>query len=202
MTPRARTAARACGVTLLVAGVLGLLHALGVGLRILFATAMVFAFVMLVMPWVGVRWFDATVLWVRGRFWAGDQGRFHSFGGVPLQVDDDGRNVWVDGEGLQRALGRREPEPALAARHAGRWRRSPDGTLMLRVDAVVDWLNTMPGRDDPRVQRLRRYFEREVLYPAGQRRQRAGVAAPAPGPRPAPAPAPRPAPGRDAGESS
>jgi hypothetical protein len=45
---------------------------------------------------------------------------------------------------------------------------------MLRVDAVVLHLNTMAGRHDPRVQRLRRYFEREVLYPASRRRIRGG----------------------------
>jgi hypothetical protein len=72
-----------------------------------------------------------------------------------------------------RVLGRRKPEASLAARFTGHWRRDDDGdTLMLRVDAVVRHLGTMPGREDPRVQRLRRYFEREVLYPASQRRAR------------------------------
>jgi hypothetical protein len=71
-----------------------------------------------------------------------------------------------------RVLGRREAEDVLAARHTGRWQRDEDGVLMLRVDAVVQRLAAMPGRDEPRVQRLRRYFEREVLFPASQRRAR------------------------------
>jgi hypothetical protein len=165
-------AGRALTVTALTAAVTGGLHLLGVGLPLLLALAVLVAFVTLVVPWLGVRWLDAIVLQLRSWFWAAEQGRFHSFGGVPLQIDDDGRDVWVDGPGLLRALGRREPEDALAARHAGHWRRDPQGVLMLRVDAVVRYLSAMPGRNEPRIQRLRRYFERDVLYPASQRRQR------------------------------
>lgn len=165
--------ARAALVAVVTAALLGGLHALGVGLPLLWGLGVVVAVVTLTTPWVGVRWADAIVLWLRGRLWASDQGRFHSFAGVPLQIDDDGRHVWVDGDGLQRALGRREPDDVLAARLAGHWRRRDDGALMLRVDAVVRLLATMPGRDAPRVQRLRRYFEREVLFPANRRRTRA-----------------------------
>jgi hypothetical protein len=147
------------------------LHLLGVGLKLLLATAILIAFVAWALPWIGVRWLDDATLWVRGLFWARQQGRFHSFGGIPLHVEDDGRYMWVDGEGLMRVLDKREPEEALAARHSGHWRRNEEGLLMLRVDAVVQHLNTMPGRELPRVQRLRRYFQREVLYPASRRRE-------------------------------
>ncbi len=164
-------ASRAIAVGVLIAGVLGLLHLLGVGLKLLLALGIVIAVVAWALPFIGVRWLDAAILAVRTLFWAREQGRFHSFGGVPLRIEDDGRHMWVDGDGLMRVLGRREPEEALAARHAGAWRRSDDGVLMLRVDAVVRHLGTMPGRDAARVQRLRRYFEREVLYPAGRRRE-------------------------------
>ena len=155
-----------------IAAVLGVLHLLGVGLPLLYLVAATIAFIGLTLPLTGVRLLDDIVAWVRNHFWAAQQGHFHAFGGVPLQIDDDGRHVWVDGAGYMRALGRSEPEDALAARHAGRWQRTERGVLMLRVDAVVQNLATMPGRDDPRVQRLRRYFEREVLFPADQRRQR------------------------------
>lgn len=167
-------ATRALAVGLFIAGVLGLLHLLGVGLKLLLALGLVLAFVGIVLPRVGVRWLDDAVAWVRGRFWAREQGHFHSFAGVPLHVEDDGRHVWVDGAGFMRAVGRIEPEDALAARLSGHWRRTNNGVLLLRVDAVVNHLNTMPGREDPRVQRLRRYFERELLFPAATRRQRAG----------------------------
>ena len=162
---------RALGLAVVIAAVLGVLHLWGVGLKLLLALAIVIAFVAWALPWMGVRWLDAATLWVRGRFWAREQGRFHSFGGVPLHIEDDGRHVWVDGGGLMRILDKREPEEALAARHSGHWQRNADGLLMLRVDAVVQHLNTMPGRDLPKVQRLRRYFEREVLYPAGRRHE-------------------------------
>ena len=164
-------AARALVVGASIAGLLGLLHLMGVGLKLLFALGVFISVTILVVPWVVANWVGDIKRFVRARFWAREQGVFHSFGGVPLRVEDDGRHVWVDGDGYMRALGRREPEDALAARHTGMWRRDGEGMLMLRVDAVVQVLATMPGRVDPRVQRLRRYFERDVLYPAGRRHQ-------------------------------
>ncbi len=110
---------------------------------------------------------------LRERLGRADAGRHHAFAGVRLRVEDDGRHVWVDGPGLQRVLGRHEPDEAQAARHAGAWRRDERGVLMLRVDAVIQHLATMPGRDEPRIQKLRRYLERDVLFPA-RARQGAG----------------------------
>ncbi len=173
MRPLKAQTRRALVALALVSVLLIALHLSGFALPVLISAAVLVAFVCWALPWLGVRWLDDIVLGVRGWYWAPEEGRFHSFGGVPLRIDDDGRHVWVDGEGLMRVLGRREPEDSLAARFSGHWRRDDDGdTLMLRVDAVVRHLSTMPGRDEPRVQRLRRYFEREVLYPAGQRRAR------------------------------
>ena len=43
---------------------------------------------------------------------------------------------------------------------------------MLNVQAVVQHLAQRPGRMDPRVLRLRRYLEREVLFPARRRAER------------------------------
>jgi len=165
-------AARALAIGSGTAALLGLLHVLGVGLPLLAALAVGVAVLTLVLPWIAVRWADDLSCLVRGRFWSRDQGRFHSFGGVPLQIEDDGRHVWIDGQGLMRALGRREPEDALAARHAGQWRRGAQGVLMLRVDAVVQVLASRSGRSEPRQQRLRRYLERDVLFPARMRRER------------------------------
>lgn len=109
---------------------------------------------------------------LREQAWRKEEGRYHAFAGVPLQVEDDGRHVWLGGAGLLRVLGRREPDDVLAARLPGQWRRDEQGRLLLRVDAVVDYLGHMPGRDDPRVQKLRRYLERDVLFPSAERRRR------------------------------
>ncbi len=106
---------------------------------------------------------------LRERLGRADAGCHHAFAGVRLRVEDDGRHVWIDGPGLQRVLGRREPDEAQAARHSGAWRRDARGVLMLRVDAVVQHLATMPGRDEPRIQKLRRYLEHDVLFPARHR---------------------------------
>ncbi len=164
-------AGRALLITAVAVAVLGALHVLGVGLKLLFLLACFIAVITIFVPWIAANWAGDIVRFTRGRFWAREQGQFHSFGGVPLRIDDDGRHVWMDGEGYMRAVGKREAEDVLAARLAGSWYRDEQGRLMLRVDAVVQHLNTMPGREDPRVQRLRRYLEREVLYPASKRRE-------------------------------
>ena len=122
--------------------------------------------------WAIQRTGDATAA-VRERLGRADDGKHHAFGAVRLQVEDDGRHVWIDGPGLQRVLGRREPDEAQAARHTGAWRRNERGVLMLRVDAVIQHLAHMPGRDEPRLQKLRRYLERDVLYPAQRRHEAA-----------------------------
>ena len=164
-------ATRALAIGIATTGLLGGLHVLGVGLPLLFGLAAMVAVLTLAVPTIAANWISDFRGLLRGHFWATEQGRFHSFGGVPLELEDDGRHVWLAGPGLQRVVGKREPEAVQAARHSGRWRRTDAGTLMLRVDAVVHQLASMPGRDDPRVQKLRRYLERDVLYPAAQRRK-------------------------------
>lgn len=152
--------------------VLGLLHRWGVGLALLLGLAVLVGAIAWMFPRWGVQGLDSVLLWVRRRLWARESGRFHSFAGVTLRIVDDGRQIWIGGDGLQRVLGRREPDDALAARLAGQWQRDADGALLLRVEAVVQHLQTMPGRSDVRVQRFRRYLERDVVYPARQRRGR------------------------------
>lgn len=161
-------------IFLAVALVLGLLHALGLGLPLLLGAAAAILFVAYFAPLLGVRTLDRIGMAWRAWIWREEEGRHHAFGGVGLRIDDDGRQSWVAALDLQRVLRTREPEDALAARHSDRWLRDADGLLWLRVDAVVERLATMPGRDDPRIQRLRRYFEREILFPAAERRRRAG----------------------------
>ena len=165
-------AARALTVGLVISVCAGALHWWGVGLQLLLAALVVVGFVAWAFPFYGVRLVDAAVLAIRSLYWARDQGRFHSFGGIPLVIEDDGRQVWMDGQGLLRVLGRKEPEDVLAARLSGQWRRDTRGVLMLRADSVAQYLAHMPERTDPRVQKFRRYLEREVLFPASQRRNR------------------------------
>lgn len=168
-----RTLAVALALALSLAAALGLLHRLGIGLPLLLGLVVLFGAVALVTPWVGVRLLDDVLLAAKSLVWRREQGRHHSFGGQSLQIDDDGRQVWIAGADLQRVLGTNDREDVLAARVPGRWRRADNGALMLRVDAVVQHLATAPGRMDPRTVRLRRYLEREVIFPAAQRRRRA-----------------------------
>jgi hypothetical protein len=108
----------------------------------------------------------------REKLGAHDDGRHHAFAGVTLQVEDDGRHVWLDAPGLRRVLGLKETDDVTAARTPGTWRRGGDGRTWLRVDAVIEYIAHMPGRNEPRAQKLRRYLERDVLYPAQERRRR------------------------------
>jgi hypothetical protein len=141
-------------------------------LRLVLLLAIAVAWIAWNVPSLGVKLLDGVIHRLRAYHWREAQGRHHAFAGVPLQVEDDGRHVWLGGDGLKRVLASHDSDEVLAARHTGRWRRHTDGQLLLRVDAVVDVLAQGPGRLDPRTIRLRRYLEREVLFPAAERRRR------------------------------
>jgi hypothetical protein len=158
-------------VALVLTTVLGWVNLLGARIFWFVGAGVVMAMLAAAAVWYGARHFADLQALMRERFWAREAGQHHAFGSVIIKICDDGRFVWMDGQALLRVLGRREPEDALAARHAGYWRRTEKGVLMLRVDAVVQHLARMPGRDEPRIQKLRHYLERDVLYPAERRRQ-------------------------------
>jgi hypothetical protein len=164
------TLQRAGVVAVGLAALLWVLDRFGIGMPLLLWFISFLGAIAWMMPVLGVRILDRIILAVRTLFWKQQQGRHHSFSGILLDITDDGRHVWVAAEGLQRAMAKREPEDVLAARLAGHWQRAANGELQLRVDAVVQLLATMPGRDEHRTQRLRKYLERDVLYPAARRR--------------------------------
>jgi len=161
-----------------IAAVLGVLHWWGVGLPLLLTLLVVFGALAGFAPRSGVRWLDECVLVFRSWLWRRESGRHHSFAGVTLDIEEEGGQVWLAAESLQAALRRPEPVTVTAARLVGlatqHSRRNDEGVQMLNVQAVVQHLSQRPDRMEPRVVRLRRYLEREVLYPAGRR---AGAAA-------------------------
>lgn len=108
----------------------------------------------------------------RTQVWKAEEGRHHAFAGVVFTIVDDGRHVWMHGDALKRVLARPEADDVLAARISGRWKIDERQRLWLRVDGVVEHLASFPRRMDPRVQKLRRWLERDVLYPAERRRAR------------------------------
>ena len=163
---------RAALVALVLVMVLGWTDVLGVRVLGALAGGIALALLLAAVAWLFRTRLDVLLAWVRERAWARQAGSYHAFGGTMLQIEDDGRHVWIAGPGLQRVLGRNEPDDVLAARLAGMSRRQDDGPLQLRVDAVVQYLAHMPERNDPRMQKFRRYLERDVLHPAAQRRQR------------------------------
>lgn len=172
MKPRGRLLLHALALGLAAAATAWAFSQWTGALRLVLLLATLMAYVAWALPFLGVRLLDALILRLRSWHWAPQQGRHHAFGGVPLDIHDDGRHLWVGADGLQRVLGTHDADDVLAARHSSRWRHLPDGRLQLRVDAVVHVLTHGPGRLDPRTVRLRRYFEQQVLFPAAERRRR------------------------------
>ncbi|MCY7315692.1 MAG: hypothetical protein LH480_08760 [Rubrivivax sp.] len=162
---------RAVLVAVLIATLLGWSDLLGWRTLVALLAGVALALLLLAAVWQLRACLGDAHAALRERFWAREAGVHHSFAGVTLKIDDDGRHVWLGGSGLLRVLGRLERDDVLAARHAGHWRRRADGALQLRVDAVVHVLAQMPERNDPRVQKFRRYLERDVLHPAARRRE-------------------------------
>lgn len=164
---------RAVWAGLSITAVLGLLHWAGVGLPLLMTAVVVFGVVAKWSPQTGVRWLDGLVLAVRTWLWRRESGRHHSFAGITLDIEETQGQMWISAESLQSAIRRPEAVAITAARLAGfptlHARHNDEGVLMLNVQAVVQHLSTMPGRAEPRVLRLRRYLEREVLFPASRR---------------------------------
>jgi hypothetical protein len=144
----------------------------GAGRWWILGAMVVFGLVCNYTPWVGVRWLDHLVHLVRALCWRHDEGRYHAFSGLGIRLDDDGRHVWMLAEDLQRLTRSSEPLDVIAARHSARWRRDDRGDLWLRADAVAEQLARARDALDPRTVRLRRYIERDILFPAEQRRRR------------------------------
>jgi len=169
MTPRLL---RTLVVTATTVVFFGAIQILGIAMPLFLSLGIVVAVIACGLPWVGVRWLDALLQAARNWHWRREAGRHHAFGGIALDIEDDGRHLWIDGGDLKRVLRSDDREEVLAARMPGRWRRTPEGRLQLRADAVAEHLATAPGRMDPRRGKLRRYLEQQVLFPAAERRRR------------------------------
>jgi hypothetical protein len=150
---------RAYALGVIVAlGLMALVHSWGYGPLYVLGVAAAAALAIVFLP----RWIIAlgeqASDGLHAQVWKRAEGRHHAFGGVTFDIVDDGRHVWMHGDALKRVLAR----PEIDERQR----------LWLRVDAVVEHLARFPGRMDPRVQKLRRWLERDVLYPAGRRHAR------------------------------
>ena len=168
---------RAILAGVLAAGAAAVVHLVSSGAWLSIGVGLATAFVVFGLPLLSARGLSHLLYLRRQAHWKPVEGKYYSFGNVGLAIEDDGRHVWVAAADLQRALRTTDADDVIAARHAGRWRRDPRGRLQLRVDTVVQVLSTAPGRMDPHTIHLRRYLEREVLFPAAQKRQRRGGSA-------------------------
>jgi hypothetical protein len=164
---------RAIFAGLIAAGLAGAFHVLSVGSAYLLITVAGALLLIYGAPHLTAWVADKVREQTRAAMWRGQEGRHHSVGGVALDIDDDGRHVWIGAAGLRKALSSSDTDDVLAARHTGRWRRGDKGVLWLRADAVVAHLETAPGRMDPHTIRVRRYLQEQVLFPASERRRRA-----------------------------
>ena len=164
---------RALAAAAVLGAAAGLLHWLGVGLPMLGAVLVLFALLSLFAPRTGVRLLDSCIGALRSAWWRDEQGRHYSFEGVSLHFEDDGRYLWLDANDWRRVRRVDEANEVLAARHSGRWRYQREGQLQLRLDAVIAGLAGGADRMQPRTVKLRRYLERELMFPAAERRRRA-----------------------------
>jgi hypothetical protein len=156
-----------------IAAVLALLNRLGVGLPLLLLLVAALGAMAFFAPLRAVRWWDDLILALRAWYWRDESGRHHSFAGITLDIEEHEGQMWLSADSLQRALRRPEDETTTAARLADHptahaW-HNDEGLLMLNLQAVVHHLAHRPERMDGRVQRLRRYLERDMLYPASRR---------------------------------
>lgn len=142
------------------------------------AVAMLFGIV-IGRGWIG-RSLDRAVAGLRARKWRDREGRHYSFAGVPLDLHDDGRMVWLQERGVRILLGlQRDPVDALKTRFSGQWREAAElglrgRGLWLSAAAVHQLLADAPQRMDPKRVRLRSYLDREILQPAARRHERGG----------------------------
>jgi hypothetical protein len=166
MNRRARITVWALRLLLLALSALSYWGQMRLGLTFVFVGA--FVLVVMAPQWL-IRGAESLHLWLRQRMWAAEEGHHHAFAGVAFTMADDGRHMWLQGDALKRVLARPEADDVLAARISGKWKLDERGRLWLRVDAVVEHLASFPGRMDPRVQKLRRWLERDVLFPADRR---------------------------------
>jgi hypothetical protein len=152
-------------------GLMALVHSWGYGPLYVLLVAVGAAVVIVFVP----RWIIGLGEQARDglnhQVWKAHEGHHHAFAGVIFTMADDGRFMWMQGDALKRVLARPEADDVLAARISGKWKLDERQRLWLRVDAVVGHLSTFPGRMDPRVQKLRRWLERDVLFPADRRHE-------------------------------
>ncbi len=152
-------------------GLMGLLHSWGYGPLVVLLVAVGAAVLIVYVPrWI-IALSERAHQGLHTQVWKGVEGQHHAFAGVSFTMADDGRFMWMHADALKRVLARPEADDVLAARISGKWKLDERGALWLRVDAVVEHLSTFPGRMDPRVQKLRRWLERDVLFPADRRHE-------------------------------
>ncbi len=159
-------------LALLAAGCSALLQLVGLALPLALGVAGVVLVATLLLPQWGVMGLDAAIDALRALIWRHEQGRHHAFNGILLDIQDDGRHVWIAAEGVKRVLGLTDSDARLEVRQAGRTQRDEEGRLLLRVDALIEHLHSGTTGRDPARLRFLRYLEHDVLFPAAERRRR------------------------------
>ncbi len=172
MKRRTRLLLRAAALAAGIAGAGWLLQRAGLALPLAITASVLLLALLRWAPRLAIGLFDALAYRVRAAAWREQQGRHHAFGGVALAVRDDGRAVWLLLDDWRRLTRSRDSDEVAIARHAAAWRRDDQGQIWLRVDAVVEVLAQGPQRADPRTLRLLHYLQRELLFPAAERRRR------------------------------
>ena len=120
----------------------------------------------------GVEFFSGWLRWTRWAVWRTEQGSHLSFDGISLHLDDDNVHLWINAGEWRRLRRIKETDDVTAARHSAGWRRNQGGGLQLRLDVVIAVMAQASDRLEARNIKLRRYLERDILFPAAERRRR------------------------------
>ncbi len=150
--------------------------AMAIGWRVFGASGLVYA-----APLLGVAFArplielaSASRRAMRRAQWRDVEGRHFAFRGRPVKVIEDGdRQRWVRLSDIRAIVGFTASDGALALAYPAGWQRiGRSGEAFLGEDALVAHLGKERG---PEALRLRRWVEREIVFPARRERERLGV---------------------------
>jgi hypothetical protein len=108
---------------------------------------------------------------LRATAWRREEGRYFAYRGVPVQViEDDDQHCWVRVADVRRIVGFTASDGALSLTYAADWRMlGHPPQPHLRDEALLKHLKK---ESSPAALKLGRWVERDVAYPARQRRMR------------------------------
>jgi len=118
----------------------------------------------------------AIALWheLRRAVWHDVQGRYYAYKGRPVRViDDAGHRRWIRLADIRAIVGFTASDASLQITYSGGWRKLGRPAEPYLCDESL--LAHLLKERAPDTARLRRWVEREIVFPARRQRERFGV---------------------------